>query len=615
MTLTKKFTTILASVVAATCAVLGIVTLKPSKAFAATENSEARFSDYSAYAVDYVNGKVENDGILYSYDFKPNNYFPNMRVNFDISLYELTDVKTGLESYDKNLTYSALVDSNSSFRKLETVEIEVKNMFKTKFVSAFQHGVNVLNTLYNAETLRPLIYVYKDSLRPTEILDLKTYFESLSDDEISEIATNGKSLPLYIKTPSDNVKYVIAISVDIESYSWSSLGTNKQEKSTGDTPLNSVSPVKSVAEILNYQVENERFIIPMLPEDDGERLIREAYENIVANALERTYTVEYLVPIGEKIPFAKKERQTVTVKTAADGTVSSTDICRAVGVDTFSIFGARYNAVKTNDDVLTVRYETDLWLAAKTIDGKTTNHFLNINESYQEYFHRFVENNIISQGAYEYLYAKAVSEPYPEVSAQGLFYGDVYGYWDYVVLPKTMEAGAILKDVLGNTDKTVAGITKGYGFEDQITAEAYNKLLNEYNYSYLSIAWNNTNLTLGLQGPYMATHYILVCDPNLKDALIDESGSGSKDPDGGKGQQALQGVSGWLSGMAEDLKGLGTDFTAVISGKGSFGQYVAFGGAGIVVLGVFILIIYVKSEKLGNSINSSIRRNKNKWRK
>lgn len=620
-TLSQKLTIIVASALATLCAVFGVATLKPSKAFAATENSVARFES-AAYL-------APTEDLNFTWRYDPSAYYAeNIKVTLNIGLYELATVSTGFESVDQNITFSDL--STTSYNLLESHEVIIYNNFSKNMWTSRKNGIEHTQTL-NKVTMEPLINVVRyidTNSRPTRVkyspMSLKDYF---AGETVYEKFGSAHNINFVIDTLSSNANYVIGISTAIESYEDGSGNPfkNRNCKATSaGKPYQSVSPITSVITLVNNAVTNNEYTMPYLEDGysgytgvslfDKTAYINGLYDTLIASSLIKNVEVKYLVPIAEGVPFAKKVTETIEVRLDKDGNVNAVDVCKAIGVPYFEVFGTIYNGIEeTSEDVWTVKYPCDLWLASKTVDGKVTNHFLNINVSFQEYFYPFVVDGVFSQGVYEFLYANAIGNVYPEIASQGLSYADVYGYWDYIVLPETKQAGEILKNVLG-TDEKYVGFTKEFHYVDTLTASGYDKLLEEYHYSYLARVWEHTLNTVGLLGPYEATHYLLICDPILKDALLSESGSDGKHEDGGVPGDMVEETGGWLGGIVEDLKGLGSDFTAVISGRGTVGQYIAFGSAGVLVLGVFILIFMARTGQLG-SFTSSRGKNNGKRKK
>ena len=116
MSLTKKLTIFITTLLATLCAVFSVATLRPATAFAATENSTARFDDKALiFGEDYIH---------YSWQYDPNGYYTeDIKVVLNINLYEKGAVSTGWESVDQNVTFSDL--STSSYNKLESHEITI----------------------------------------------------------------------------------------------------------------------------------------------------------------------------------------------------------------------------------------------------------------------------------------------------------------------------------------------------------------------------------------------------------------------------------------------------------------------------------------------------------
>ena len=136
MILTKKLTIFITTVLATFCAFFSVATLKPITAFAATENSTARFDDSAELMFDAVTKK---NLLVYKYDFDPNNYYvEDMHVKLKIALYEKNETQTGW-SEQEQVKFTALNSTN--YKSLETHEINVYYEYSPRSTVARKNSV------------------------------------------------------------------------------------------------------------------------------------------------------------------------------------------------------------------------------------------------------------------------------------------------------------------------------------------------------------------------------------------------------------------------------------------------------------------------------------------
>lgn len=581
MTLTRKISLFITTLLATFCAVFSVATLQPATAFAYEEKGDISFRNTSTVEAFGVGGTFENpekdNFINYNLAFDTSNYASNnIKVTFEVGLYSLNYVSTGLESINENVTYADL--KTTSYTSIEKYKVIQYYRFSRVWTEARRTEKVLVEKSLDAKTLTPYIYIangfFGDGTVSAE--PFETWFNSISDNVFS---TGPHVLDIAVRYPSSNVNYVLGASMKVESYiDGSGSIFSARESKDSITALTTTSPIKSASSIVYEAVTSNTY-----DSEEQETLYATLYSDYVDNALTKDITVKYLTPIANNVPFAKKVSKDITVKLNADGTVNAVDVCQLVGVPYFELFGTIYNGIEqTSENVFTVTYPCDLWLASKTVDGKTVNHFLNVNVSYQEYFYPFVADGIIEQGLYEYLFATAVTNKYPEVSAQGLSYGDVYGYWDYVALPETVTLNTLLANVL-DVDAKYKGFTKEFHYESSISKSAYQKLLSDYNYSWLESGWNSIFGTGTSAETHNATHYVLICDPYLKDGLVSDSGDEDKNAGGSVGDQAGDDLGAWVGNVFD---GIG-DF---LTGKGPSGSYIIIlvAGAGV-LLGLYFV--------------------------
>ena len=254
------------------------------------------------------------------------------------------------------------------------------------------------------------------------------------------------------------------------------------------------------------------------------------YAQNVLKGEETQVKVSYLENIGEKIPFAKKVEQTVNVRMwEGQQTLNSLDVAVALGKESTNALISpcekfTYNAQNV---VYESYYYPGVYLESKTTDGNTMQYVLNPNNSYADFYGKFVNDGIITQDLYEFLFAERIINKYPEM--QGLTPEEVYGYWGYVLIPETFTFDQAFAELF-DTQLKFKGVVKAFDYEHSISLASYNKLLEDYDYGWLSRIWNDVWGTLTQCN---AKHLVIFADTTETDAFTNMNGSeGVGDTDG-----------------------------------------------------------------------------------
>ena len=178
-------------------------------------------------------------------------------------------------------------------------------------------------------------------------------------------------------------------------------------------------------------------------------------------------------------------------------------------------------------------YPNRIYLNVRTVDGNTAGEgtetaekcYLDINETYEEFYKPFVDAGVFSQKLYEYMFALILDE---NKSLVGKTKSDLYGYWGYVVIPNTYTINEIWSKMF-NTETSYGGIIKKFEYQEGLSFTAYNKLLKDFQYSWMERAWNSVEgFAEGMT--WSANHYLFYADYSVKDTYLDEAGgNGSGD--------------------------------------------------------------------------------------
>ena len=305
------------------------------------------------------------------------------------------------------------------------------------------------------------------------------------------------------------------------------------------------------------------------------------YAQNVLKGEETQVKVSFLENIGEKIPFAKKVQKTVTVR-MWDGAseLNSLDVAVALGKESTNALISpcekfTYNA---NTGVYDGYYYPGVYLEAKTSDGNTMQYVLNPNNSYADFYGKFVNDGIITQDLYEFLFAERIINQYPEM--QGLTPEEVYGYWGYVLIPDTFTFNQAFAELF-DTQLKFKGVVKAFDYEHSISLASYNKLLEDYDYGWLSRIWNDV---WGILTQCNAKHLVIFADTTETRAFTNMNGS--------------EGI-GDTDGLINN--GIGTTVDAVIGEVGDFLQNPLNGSGSsmfIIVILAVGLVLFIFRDKI-----------------
>ena len=268
---------------------------------------------------------------------------------------------------------------------------------------------------------------------------------------------------------------------------------------------------------------------------------------VFASMNKQTVTVTYLEDI-EGTPFAHKATKTVNVPVIS-GSINVADVYNELGVDLLPVADTSvYRFEKVGDTlVFDAVYLKNVWLRSITVDGKYYDYFLDINLSYEDYYKPFVESEILSAGAYETIFSQMIGK-YPKLS--GYEFDEVYGYFGFVFTPQNLSYNSLFKEVF-DVETSQSGMTEQYSYDCILSQDAYNKLLNDYQYSWHQIIFSHASNIV--TGSVNATAYMFYSVPGTKLAHIGEGGqSGSSDTDGIIGG-AIKDVGNWASDVLGGL--------------------------------------------------------------
>lgn len=444
----------------------------------------------------------------------------------------------------------------------------------------------ITDTLY-VRNLQDELYGGANAFAPVLSLESEN-FKELTDFAFTKITPETASvygwtegdyyLRLYWKVDSVTQDYRVFFGY---SESWTEYVTKKfLGLNVGEKPVSKslsyylISDVRSYFQVLD-NIQNAGKI-----EEEISETMRDYVYNVLG-ATEQTFTVEYLENI-DKTPFARKVQKEITLKAIKNTlTLSPVDVAAALGVTNVNclLSGCKDFKRDTSEDIFIASYYESIYLNAKTVDGRTMAYFLNPNLSFFDYFNRMDEDEIISQDMMNYCFNETL-RAYPELA--GYTMQDVYGYFGYMVLPDTFSVNQAFATLFGN-ELEFDGTVNMVAFKDTLTVNAYNKLLKDYNYPWLSRVFNTVT---GAFTECNATHVMLYADCSNTKAY--ESLNGSPEINNGAGL-LINRAPELMIDFTEDLTKTTNNLLNTLLGKGSGGLSI-----GIIILIGLVLIVIIK---------------------
>ncbi len=348
-----------------------------------------------------------------------------------------------------------------------------------------------------------------------------------------------------------------------------------------------------------YSTFNNMESAGMLEEEIKPAFGDEAYTvayDIIHKKEQRTVAIQYLQQIPGT-PFAEKVTQSAEVTMQQGSNELPADAAAAaLGLSSFDCLQSYCDGLipSENGNTFVAHYFNAVWLKARTVDGNDYNYYLNINESYADFYQHFVDAGIFDQGAYETVYSTQIYSKYAEL--EGFGPEEIYGYFGFAMIPKTYGINTLWTEFF-DTKTSQSGIISTFEYGADVTLSEYNSLLQDYNYSFLARIWNDT-ANLFLSGSEDTTCYILYAEPGTESAFIAENGGDDINDDTGAAGQLggeLGGLIGSVVVTVEDGFGAIGDFFAGLSSRAkAVSAIIIFG---LVILAVILIARIFKKSK------------------
>lgn len=329
--------------------------------------------------------------------------------------------------------------------------------------------------------------------------------------------TDEKHVNLAVKTSSAYTRYFVRACAILYSEKEYILGSATSTSNYYQDVCSCIdTSVVSVADVLGNMKAKDGF-------DSLSTSKQAEAEHILTDGAYETVQVWYLDRIGNT-PFAQAKTAYVEVP-VINQVIKPADVATSLGVSTLAVMqsyceGFEYDEA---DNIYRAKYLKSVWLSAKAADGHNTNYFLDCNLSYKDYYRKMVDDEIFDDDVYEWMLNR-IYEKFPEtleVTADNL-----YGYFGYVVIPKSATFSEMLFEMFDGGQSHFEGTVDQFYKESLLAWESYNKLLTEYEYTWLEKGWNA--VAGFVQGSkYEAYNYFFYVDSGITESFIANNGATS----------------------------------------------------------------------------------------
>ena len=378
-----------------------------------------------------------------------------------------------------------------------------------------------------------------------------------------------------------NSEYYIKFRYEIFRYTSNGMFSNYTETISGEMESDKQSLYAKLSEWQTLGVLQER-----LPEG--------AYafaDKVLNNRTKEKISVKYLEQI-EGTPFATMK--TVSAEAyAINGVVGREDIASALGRSTFDCIGSYCDGFNKEGNVYTAHYFAGKYLKARTVDGNEDTIYLDINNSYADFYKPYVDMGLMDKGAFEVTFSENVYGGYKEKLA-GYSPATIHGYFAFTVIPKSRTLNALFADIF-NVGTSKAGAVYGLDYGVSLSMSDYQKLLDDFHYSYLKRVWNGFMDLLEL-GADNANVYVMYVRPETKTTFVNENGSDDED---GKGGAIKVGIKNfWDNTGGKFLKFIGDGWNTLTGFiNGLSGTWKVVLAVAIIAAVVVLLVAYAKYSK------------------
>ena len=315
---------------------------------------------------------------------------------------------------------------------------------------------------------------------------------------------------------------------------------------------------------------------------------------IAKNTEIKKVKVEYLKQIGTT-PFAQRVTEVMELP-VVNNFVDFNDIADYLslptGMPVRNSYAENVEYIKATETYRVI-YGKTLWVRGLTADGHEMNNYLDINQSFKDYYYSFVNNGVIGEDLYSW-YWNSVKVNCPELA--GFDDTEVYGLWGFLLIPDSYSINSFWSEAFGQ--RNFSGSLTWYTYQSSLTKDKYQTLMDNYNYSWISYAWGSLIGSLDGTKGYQANSYIYyVNNDNSITEFIAENGADDFNDTQGAFNNSMEDLGEFFGGVFEN-----------------FGTYI-FGGLGIVLLIILVLWIVRAFFKTKTAITESQQAKKRKKRK
>lgn len=242
-------------------------------------------------------------------------------------------------------------------------------------------------------------------------------------------------------------------------------------------------------------------------------------QEILNMANRKNVKVNWLEPIPDT-PFARLVSKTMELPVL--GGITMEDVCATLGVGAINVYDSAFLEFRQegqDSNEYTAYYLPGVWLRSMTSSGYYQDYYLDINQSYRDFFEGMVEQGVIDNGLYEWYFGKMIDK-YPKLS--GYQPEQVYGYFGFAVLPQDHSISDMFTTVF-DKHTTTAGMVENFSFDKNLSYSSYMSLLNDFGYNWLSKIWATVSgFKQGAE--FEAKYYLFYSLPGTKNAFIGEGG-------------------------------------------------------------------------------------------
>lgn len=331
----------------------------------------------------------------------------------------------------------------------------------------------------------------------------------------------------------------------------------------------------------------------------------------------QTVTVVYLERIGDT-PFAKRVTTTINIPVYENHTIKVSDVAEKIGNNAYGVMVSYCDkyTYDVDNDCYVAEYHKSVYLNAITTDAHIEHYFLDINKSYCDYYSQFVlgdvsslENSqngisfmasgmgggsasggfheggasngksylsIIPAELYDY-YLNRIHVTYPQLN--GMTSNEIYGYFGWIAIPHSNSINDILATQVFSLPDTFDGVLDQVKYQDNLSRDAYDSLMNDYGYSWFQTVWSEVLGTFGIGTNKAADFYMFFANGEQLTAFVAQNGASD-----------MNDSNIAIANLAEDLvNNVGDFLNSILADSDKI--FMLLGG----VLGVFIVVLLFRS--------------------